>query len=855
MKKVSIIIPVYNKEKYISECLDSILNQKFDIDSLEVICIDDGSTDDSSKIIEGYIKKYSIIKLYRQKNQGVSSARNSGIEKATGKYILFLDPDDMLSSNTIFDIYTFFESNYAKMDIVTYPIYYFNDKTNHMEAHKRGENIKENTILSIDKYSDFSQTTINICIKNEKNIFFRKDLFLCEDQFFCTELIFRKKCIGFCPTAKYIYRRNIGGASELQHPFHTFDYFIEFHKSLFVLAGTDSSKKRYAENLLLYSLSWRIKQDMVYPYHLPPEEYRKACNSLYSLLDNIDNRSLFNNRWLRNEHKFYLLWLKRKGRPFLILEDKKWWLCDHRGSFVQNNNVSMAIVRERISGNKFTLMGYLKSPMFLFSNHKPNIFMEINNKKESIPLYDSANSKFASKIKVCQFWGFDITFDVAIGDKIKFYVELEGKKYPVSYWFCAWNNINHTTKDFIHYAKPISIEFSNDTLLFKKYEDIKIKHQKKLIALRKKHLGKFLLLKLATLIKKFPIWLYSDFVNTFDNAYFQFKHDIKKKDGIFRFYVYFDDKEKVKNMFTPYERLHLIKFKSFLHRLLFIASTKILTSFSAIDQFVPYTNSFKYYNELIDFETVYLQHGVMHADCDINFAKDRHPFCDKIIASTKFEVDYFKNKLHYNECDIIKTGMPRFEKINHSTKKSNKILWALSWRIYLTTKDGNYWQPRDDFKKSQYFMNTMAILTSQKLKEFLKKKNFHLDVKLHPIFSMYKDYFTIESDNIHLKDVIDEGEYKCLITDFSSFLFDFLYRNTPVIHFIPDEEQVKSGMHIYRSFTRPLTDDGPIIHTDSELILELEKIINSESNQQLSSCFLPHTNSICEDIYQHIVKN
>ena len=92
MPKCSVIIPVYNVEKYLTAALESVINQTFS--DIEIICINDGSTDNSFAILENYAQKDSRIKLINQHNQGVSAARNTGIEAACGEYIMFLDPDD-----------------------------------------------------------------------------------------------------------------------------------------------------------------------------------------------------------------------------------------------------------------------------------------------------------------------------------------------------------------------------------------------------------------------------------------------------------------------------------------------------------------------------------------------------------------------------------------------------------------------------------------------------------------------------------------------------------------------------------------------------------------------------------------
>ena len=94
MPKVSIVIPVYKVEKYLSTCLDSVLKQTFQ--DWEAICVNDGSHDDCDKILAKYAKKDKRITVITQENQGLSMARNNGLKHATGEYILFLDSDDFI---------------------------------------------------------------------------------------------------------------------------------------------------------------------------------------------------------------------------------------------------------------------------------------------------------------------------------------------------------------------------------------------------------------------------------------------------------------------------------------------------------------------------------------------------------------------------------------------------------------------------------------------------------------------------------------------------------------------------------------------------------------------------------------
>lgn len=97
--KISFIIPVYNCERYLTECLESIIGQR--TDSVEIILVNDGSTDDSLYICNAYAKRYDMITVINQPNRGTSSARNAGLEVATGKFIWFVDSDDMIADDVI----------------------------------------------------------------------------------------------------------------------------------------------------------------------------------------------------------------------------------------------------------------------------------------------------------------------------------------------------------------------------------------------------------------------------------------------------------------------------------------------------------------------------------------------------------------------------------------------------------------------------------------------------------------------------------------------------------------------------------------------------------------------------------
>ena len=109
MPRLSIIVPIYNVEKYLPRCIESILNQTFK--DFELILVNDGSTDSSYEILKEYENKYDNFRVINQKNGGLSAAKNAGIKIAKGEYIAFLDSDDYLDKNFLETLYNMAVNN------------------------------------------------------------------------------------------------------------------------------------------------------------------------------------------------------------------------------------------------------------------------------------------------------------------------------------------------------------------------------------------------------------------------------------------------------------------------------------------------------------------------------------------------------------------------------------------------------------------------------------------------------------------------------------------------------------------------------------------------------------------------
>ena len=114
---ISIIIPVYNVEKYLRQCLDSVVNQTYR--NFEVVCVNDGSTDTSIEILQEYKKEYSNFRVYTQENKGLGITRNVGVSHATGDYLYFLDSDDYIEPDLIEELTKIITEN-KNIDIIKF---------------------------------------------------------------------------------------------------------------------------------------------------------------------------------------------------------------------------------------------------------------------------------------------------------------------------------------------------------------------------------------------------------------------------------------------------------------------------------------------------------------------------------------------------------------------------------------------------------------------------------------------------------------------------------------------------------------------------------------------------------------
>lgn len=217
--KLSLIIPIYNVEKYIHDCLDSLVQPYFD--ETEIILVNDGTLDNSGKIAEEFAKKYTNVKYVIKENGGLSDARNCGLRQAKGEYVYFIDSDDFIHPNALKSYYDIINS-ISEIDIICSKADIISENSHQNSINKIGEiafgGVEENTVYKSQDFlikqlekSRTMQTVVWINIYkrdfllNKKLLF--KTGFLHEDEDWTAKVFLNANNIYYLPNVTYYYRK------------------------------------------------------------------------------------------------------------------------------------------------------------------------------------------------------------------------------------------------------------------------------------------------------------------------------------------------------------------------------------------------------------------------------------------------------------------------------------------------------------------------------------------------------------------------------------------------------------------------------------------------------------------------
>ena len=637
----------------------------------------------------------------------------------------------------------------------------------------------------------------------------------------------------------------------------SFDFFCRHWESVFAENQDFETQRIFVNDII-----WKIKTDKLFPYHLQGEVYQKGMERIAALLSGIEDSLLTS---LDSANGFYLLSIKYGGNLTAV--------CDDRLRLMHNNDIlyesdSVVLVLNRLKQNKdkIELCGYLQSPVFDYCE-KPKLFAVLNNRgmtevdlSESSWCYDDAKQRNNAA------WGFRMTFDGKQNFSVSFKVSVCDNSYGVSLKFGEWVAFNDALKRYEYILQGKKYKVHNGTISVTDATAVEerlyqfqsafsyLKINKKVFAVR----------MIDALAPRKRIWLYHDCKGVGeDNAYYQFIHDFDKNDGIERYYVVNGSLSESEKHFTDAQKKYLLAFRSNKHKLLYLSAEKIITAYIEKINYLPFfDDAYPYYIDLFSGEVIYLQHGVLHAHLPWKYSYDRLDLSYEVISS-HYEARNFCENYHFPPEALIPSKMPRYDFTDCDTNPTEKkIIFAPSWRKYLISlgSDGNWITDREKFIRSDYFRETNRFLNSKELADLLEANDWYLDYKPHPIFARYNDCYTINNPRISMPTVVHAADYQICVTDYSSFVFDFVYLNRAVVYFLPDYTEFKSGRNDYRELDIPLEDGfGEFTQTSDEAVQAIARIIANggkplDRYAEKNNGFFFNKNKNCRDIiYEAII--
>ena len=249
--KISIIIPIYNAEKYLARCLDSIFDFQI-FDNYEVIAVDDASIDNSCHILKKYKKNQNRLKIIEHRiNKKVSIARSTGIEASTGDYIMFMDSDDCLLPNALIDIYTKCVESDADIVVFDHIVENINGKKSYL-------NNIEKEIITTDKVKVqklFYATPWNKIVKRElvvNMVVGQVGLNMTEDLLYATEILLKAKKVCLFPKFCYVYCMNTVSLTQNIKPIQLLEIQTIILRNIKAITLNYEVSTQFTNNILIY---------------------------------------------------------------------------------------------------------------------------------------------------------------------------------------------------------------------------------------------------------------------------------------------------------------------------------------------------------------------------------------------------------------------------------------------------------------------------------------------------------------------------------------------------------------------------------------------------------------------------
>ncbi|MDE6947677.1 MAG: CDP-glycerol:glycerophosphate glycerophosphotransferase [Anaeroplasmataceae bacterium] len=894
--KVSVITAVYNVEDYLEEMIESIIAQTIGIENIQLILVDDGSSDTSGEICDRYAAQYpeNIVVVHKE-NGGVSSSRNEGLIHAKGEYINFTDADDKLSGNALNKMYDYLKENEEWIDLVAINMKYFGARQG---KHPLDYKFQRTKIVELRTEYNFVQLSISgtlvkkSCFDNRK---FDLELKYGEDAQLVVDILLDKMRYGVVWGAYYFYRKRATGDSAIDQGRKRPAYYIPCMKRFIMhILKTAQEKKGYIPQFVqytcMYDLQWRLNRNvMVEPNVLTEDETKEYKELLLLALQHIDNNIILEQKNLGNNYKIAIVSLKENNKDKIELvkypNDLK--LCIEDITSACASSYSMVLEFADILKDEVIVEGYIRcfseldSVEVIFKSSDPEIVAEYSaelfdrNEKQTLCMDEVITAAKGFRFRISRN---DLPEEVRLCLCLR-YAENDivckniifGKFFPIS----------TKLKNTYYYQEGMILSHSGTCLKLCSNVDRKSIHrheklfQREILSKKNKMLRRgWIARNIYHVLKRFKkkeIWLISDRLTKADDngeAFFTYMNTIGKQEHIETYFVLDKNSE-------DYERIrgigNVISFHSTKHKILSLLCDKIISSQGEDYVFNRFYDLSYLYKDIQHHQKfVFLQHGVIKDDLSRWLTKANKNI-SIFVTTTRMEYQSILDCAYYYDENQVKcTGLPRYDYLCDNSQDKKIITFMPTWRSYLT---GNIDVKTDTrtlkngFENSSYCQMYRQVFSSPRLRDAAVKNHYEIQLMLHPAMPRECiEYFDC-AETVKILDVTTRyrslfADSKLIVTDYSSTVFDFAYLGKPVLYYQPDANEFFSGAHSYDKgyFDYERDGFGEVEYT-AELLVE--RIIEYMENDcrlkdvyrdRIEKTFPYNDKNNCRRLYEEIVK-
>ena len=883
--KFSVVIPIYNVEKYLEETIKSVIGQTIGFEeNIQMILVNDGSPDNSEEICLRYKDKYPKNIIYiKQKNAGVSAARNNGMEYIEGEYVNFLDSDDKWKKDAFEKVYKFYKNN-DDVDVVVGRMKLFEGSD---EFHILDYKFASNKIVDIlENYSYIHLHITSSFIKSEiaKKFKFNVNQRYGEDTTYINEVIFEKHKYGIVADALHYYRRRLDASSAIQNKEKSIEWYTttldNYYGYLMNLSMSKYGKViPYIQYLIAYDIQFRVKSKTSFVKGLEVDRY---VNELSRILKNIDDNIICEQKNIYQEHKKYLLELKyqRDISNELIYKDGDLYFNNIRLLKIKKNKTLIRVDYTELKNKALKISGRV---VYSLKKDYYNIYLRINGSKkltklelEEIP-DDLHYNNILTKEKQCVYkyaYSLDIPLDNV--KKVNFIFKFKDETEDVlKIKFNKFSNLSNIKSAYcksegniIKILKDKTIRVLNNT------RENRIKCELRYIQslLKERKISAVFYRTLYFIFRKFnkkQIWLISDRENKAnDNGEHLFRYIMSRKNYNIKPYFVISSKSEDYRKIKKIGKV--IKAGSLKYKVYFLMASKIISS-QANDYVInPFAKDEVYFRDLYNFDFVFLQHGIIKDDLS-RWLKKENKNIKIFVTSAQAEYNSIINGSYgYTGTQVKLTGLPRHDELlRKDIERKREVIIIPTWRKKIK---GSYIERTGEskylstFKNTEYFKFYNNLINDKRLLEVLKETGYKCKFCLHP--SHYKQYIDFQgNDYVEInKGFVDyQKEFKesaLLVTDYSSVFFDFAYLRKPIVYSQFDKDSFFDGNHVYDKgyFEYDRDGFGPTCYdyetTLQAIINYIKKDCKIEDKylERINNFYEYHDTNNCKRVYDEILK-